>query len=129
MTLREHFPAGATPRAGQVKLLDALDDALAAAEQDPAAPRILALEAPPGPGWIVTNPPYGVRVSEGRDLRNLYAQLGKTLRARCPGWHVALLAGDPRLARVSGLRFDERRSLRLVNGGLRVTLLQGEVVA
>jgi Rad3-related DNA helicase len=50
VTLREHFPAGATPRAGQAQLLDALDDALAEAEQDPAAPRILALEAPPGVG-------------------------------------------------------------------------------
>jgi putative N6-adenine-specific DNA methylase len=90
---------------------------------------ISALEAPPGPGWIVTNPPYGVRIGEGRDLRNLYAQVGKTLRARCPGWHVAMLASDPRLARATGLRFDERRSLRLVNGGIRVTLLQGEVVA
>jgi Rad3-related DNA helicase len=50
LTLREHFPAGATPRAGQAQLLDALDDALAEAEQDPAAPRILALEAPPGVG-------------------------------------------------------------------------------
>ncbi len=88
---------------------------------------VSALEAPPGPGWMVTNPPYGVRVKDSGDLRNLYAQFGKTLRARCPGWHVALLAGDPRLARGSGLRFDDRRSLRLVNGGLRVTLLQGEV--
>lgn len=50
MTLREHFPAGATPRAGQAQLLDALDDALGEAEQDPAAPRVLALEAPPGVG-------------------------------------------------------------------------------
>ena len=50
MTLREHFPAGAMPRAGQAQLLDALDDALAEAEQDPAAPRVLALEAPPGVG-------------------------------------------------------------------------------
>ncbi len=90
---------------------------------------VSALEAPPGPGWVVTNPPYGVRVKEGGDLRNLYAQLGKTLRARCPGWHLALLAADQRLAHATGLRFDAQRSLSLSNGGLRVSLLQGLVPA
>jgi putative N6-adenine-specific DNA methylase len=90
---------------------------------------VSALEAPRGPGWVVTNPPYGVRTRPTNDLRNLYAQLGKTLRVRCPGWHVALLTGDPRLARATGLRFAEHRTLRLVNGGLRVLLMQGEVEA
>lgn len=50
VTLRAHFPAGATPRAEQARLLDTLEDALAEAEQDPTAPRVLALEAPPGVG-------------------------------------------------------------------------------
>lgn len=49
-SLRDHFPAGATPRAEQARLLDQLDDALAAAEQDATAPRIFAIEAPPGIG-------------------------------------------------------------------------------
>ena len=89
---------------------------------------ISALEAPPGRGRVVTNPPYGVRVSESGDLRNLDAQFGKTLRARCPGWHVGLLTNDQRLARATGLRFDEHRTLRFVNGGLSVSLMQGEVV-
>ncbi len=84
---------------------------------------------PPGRGWVVTNPPYGVRVQESGDLRNLYAQFGKTLRARCPGWQVAMLTGDQRLGHATGLPFDEHRSLRLINGGLRVTLLQGQVPA
>jgi Rad3-related DNA helicase len=50
VSLREHFPPRATPRPAQARLLDALDDALAQAEQDPAAPRVLAVEAPPGVG-------------------------------------------------------------------------------
>ena len=49
-TLRDHFPVGATPRAEQARLLDQVDDALAEAEQDAAAPRVLVLEAPPGVG-------------------------------------------------------------------------------
>src|SRR5689334_3417949 len=42
--------------------------------------------APSGaPGWIVANPPYGVRVGDRKRLRNLYAQFGNVLRARCSG--------------------------------------------
>jgi putative N6-adenine-specific DNA methylase len=126
--------ASAPPIWGSDRDTGAIEAALANAERAGLAGHVRferravsALEAPPGPGWVVTNPPYGVRVNEGGDLRNLYAQLGKTLRARCPGWHLALLTGDQRLARATGLRFADHRTLRLINGGLRVTLMQGEV--
>jgi putative N6-adenine-specific DNA methylase len=39
------------------------------------------MEPPAGPGWLVANPPYGVRLGKTGDLRDLYAQLGKVLRA------------------------------------------------
>ena len=42
---------------------------------------VSAVTPPGGPGWVVTNPPYGLRVGANRDLRNLYAQLGNVLRA------------------------------------------------
>jgi Rad3-related DNA helicase len=48
--LRDHFPTGATPRPEQTRLLEAVADALAEAEQDSSAPRLLMLEAPPGVG-------------------------------------------------------------------------------
>ncbi|MEA2763085.1 MAG: putative N6-adenine-specific methylase, partial [Gemmatimonadaceae bacterium] len=35
-------------------------------------------------GWILSNPPYGVRVGEGADLRNVYAKLGSALKSK-PG--------------------------------------------
>ncbi len=41
---------------------------------------ISAIQPPPGPGWVVTNPPYGVRISSGNDLRGLYTQFGNVLR-------------------------------------------------
>jgi putative N6-adenine-specific DNA methylase len=81
------------------------------------------LSAPAGPGWVVTNPPYGRRISEHHDLRNLYARFGQVLRLRCPGWRLAMLVGDPRLEHATGLTFDAER-LPLVNGGLRVHLAQ-----
>ena len=69
-------------------------------------------------GGVVTNPPYGVRVSNGKDLRNLYAQFGHVLRAGFVNWKVAVLCGDPALLRATGLRFEKQ--WRLVNGGLNV---------
>jgi putative N6-adenine-specific DNA methylase len=88
---------------------------------------ISAMAPPPGPGWIVTNPPYGVRVGERRRLRDLYAQLGNVARRCCPGWEVALLAAHPELERQTGLE----RAVRFTteNGGIRVRLVEGRVAA
>jgi len=48
--LLAHFPPGATPRPEQARLLAGLADAIAEAEDDPAAPRVVLVEAPPGVG-------------------------------------------------------------------------------
>jgi putative N6-adenine-specific DNA methylase len=88
---------------------------------------VSAIEPPASPGWIVTNPPYGARLSGSHDLRNLYAQFGNVLRAKCSGWQVALLAGSAPLQKSVGLKFDE--GISLVNGGLRVRLVRGRVQA
>jgi 23S rRNA G2445 N2-methylase RlmL len=86
---------------------------------------VSAFEPPPGRGWIVCNPPYGVRLSRGGDLRDLYASLGNVLRRRAPGWRVTLLCADPRLLRASGLPLEPRARWR--NGGLRVDVCSGVV--
>ena len=80
---------------------------------------------PPGPGVVVTNPPHGVRLSRGADLRNLYAKLGQVLRARCPGWRVALLSPGPRLWNETGIAL--RPQLRVRHGGLPLALATGVV--
>lgn len=86
---------------------------------------VSAVQPPPGPGWVVTNPPYGLRVSANQDLRNLYAQLGNVLRAYCPGWQTAILCSDPLL--LGQTRLKLRVGLRLVNGGVNVRLGLGQV--
>jgi putative N6-adenine-specific DNA methylase len=78
-----------------------------------------------GSGWVVTNPPYGLRVSEGKDLRNLYAQFGNVLRQHCPGWDLSVLCSDPAL--LGQMRIPLDTSLGLVNGGIRVRLGRGVV--
>ncbi len=77
--------------------------------------------APPGPGALVTNPPYGVRVSGGGDLRDLYAALGNTIRERLADWRVALLAADRQMEKQTALALEEVAAT--TNGGIRVRLL------
>jgi len=86
---------------------------------------VSAIEPPEEPGWVVTNPPYGLRVSANQDLRNLYAQLGNVLRARCPGWQVAILCSDLKLLGQTRLNLDTTFSS--VNGGVGVRMGRGQV--
>jgi putative N6-adenine-specific DNA methylase len=76
-----------------------------------------------GPGWLITNPPYGVRIGEAERLRDLYAALGRLVREQLAGWNVALLSASRRLDGQLRLRLVER--LRTRNGGLPVRLLVG----
>ena len=96
---------------------------------DDVAFAVHALSAAPMPaherGWIVTNPPYGVRVGESDRVRDLWAQLGKVLRARAPGWEVALLSPDQALERQLG--FPLRMAARTTNGGIPVRIMVGRV--
>ncbi|HQY93356.1 MAG TPA: class I SAM-dependent RNA methyltransferase [Caldilinea sp.] len=88
---------------------------------------VSAIEPPSTPGYLVANPPYGQRIRNGSDLRNLYAQLGKVLRSRCPGWQVAILGSDQVALGQIGLRLDTE--LALVNGGIHVVVARGVVGA
>jgi putative N6-adenine-specific DNA methylase len=79
---------------------------------------------PQGKGWVVTNPPYGMRVSADKDLRNLYAQFGKVVRSRLPGWRVAILCSELQLLKQTGLQLDT--SFSFINGGIPVRLGRGQ---
>ena len=88
---------------------------------------ISAMEPPAeGVGLVATNPPYGVRVGERHEIRNLYAQLGHVLRRRCMGWRLALFSPDARLTRQLG--FAMQTVLHTRNGGIPVQVDVGEVV-
>jgi putative N6-adenine-specific DNA methylase len=76
-------------------------------------------------GWIVTNPPYGVRVGEGGRVRDLWAQLGNVLRRQAPGWRVTLLSPDPALERQ--LQIPMHVVARTTNGGIPVRIVNGVV--
>lgn len=74
-------------------------------------------------GWILTNPPYGIRVGEERRLRDLYSTLAMAT-VRNPNWRLGALSADPALARQ--LRFPTRSRFDSRNGGIPVSFLVSE---
>ncbi len=77
------------------------------------------------PGWILTNPPYGVRLGDTEGLRNLYATLGSRLKSGAgEGWRLGILTSDAVLARQTGLPLRARFSTS--NGGIPVAFLAQE---
>jgi len=74
-------------------------------------------------GWILTNPPYGVRVSDTADIRNLYAKLGTTLKSK-PRWRLGILTSDSALVRQTKLSLRPRFSTS--NGGIPVSYFVSE---
>lgn len=79
---------------------------------------VFAADAPPSPTWVVTNPPYGERVSRGKSLRPLYQKLGKLIAGLPTGSQAALIAMDPSMVRAMGLGLHEVARFR--QGGLGV---------
>jgi putative N6-adenine-specific DNA methylase len=80
---------------------------------------------PAGPGVLVCNPPYGVRLGADDDLEALYADLGRMVRERCGGWTLWLLSGNPALT--GALRLKASRRISVSNGGLDCRWLRYEL--
>jgi 23S rRNA G2445 N2-methylase RlmL len=60
-------------------------------------------------------------VSEGKDLRDLYARFGSIYRQRFSNWKLGVLSSDPVLITNLGLGAPSR-IVHLVNGGIPVQL-------
>lgn len=76
-------------------------------------------------GLLVTNPPYGKRVGEGADPRDLYASLGKSARANLPGWSLVLVSNESRL--ISQLKIPVELLFSTSNGGIPVQAVKGAI--
>lgn len=104
--------AAARANAERAGVLDDLDIAQGALSS-------LDLSAYGSAGLLLTNPPYGHRVSEGADLRGLYARLGEVLRSGGRAWQLGLFMPNDRVL-LGQLRLRVSSRLRTSNGGLPV---------
>lgn len=73
-------------------------------------------------GIVILNPPYGKRLGEDDDLRELYCQIGDVMKKRCRGWTGFVLTGNLELAKYIGLRASRRYVL--FNGAIECRLLK-----
>jgi putative N6-adenine-specific DNA methylase len=76
-------------------------------------------------GWVITNPPYGVRVDSNRDLRDLYAGLGNVLRKQFSGWQVGILCNNVTL--IGQMKLKIEKSIPLFNGGIPVKIYLAQI--
>ena len=83
------------------------------------------LDVPPGPGTLVCNPPYGVRVGNHDGLDALYSDLGAMVKTKASGWDAWILSGN---ANVTGaLRMKASRRIPISNGGIDCRWLHYQV--
>ena len=87
---------------------------------------ILEISAPAKEGIIVTNPPYGVRLGEQKELAELYPKLGDLLKKQFGGWRAYILSADMRLPKLIRLAASKRTPL--FNGPLECRLFEYKMV-
>ena len=72
-------------------------------------------------GSIITNPPYGERLSDLEECRKLYRQISKSF-SRLPKWSYYILTSHEDFEKEFGKRADRRR--KIYNGMLRCWMYQ-----
>ena len=72
-------------------------------------------------GLVITNPPYGERLSEVADIQYLYQHLGERLSQDFIGWELAVFTGNSELGKAVGLRSHKQYSF--YNGAIKSQLL------
>ena len=86
---------------------------------------VAATPVPDGPGVIVMNPPYGIRLEPGEDLRPLYKKMGDFLKQEGPGKTGYVFTGNSALAKKVGLRSKSRTTF--FNTTIECRLLEYEL--
>jgi putative N6-adenine-specific DNA methylase len=71
---------------------------------------------------IISNPPYGVRMSDMDNLQVLFKDFGDFLKQRCQGSTAYILVGNKELSKHIGLKISRR--IPLYNGPLEIRLIK-----
>ena len=73
------------------------------------------------PGYIVSNPPYGERLSDTAQLFPLFKQWGSHLKQTFKHWHLSLLTSNRELLRQ--MKLSAKKEYQLMNGKLECQLV------
>lgn len=127
-------PATALPIFGSDlygSVLDLARDNLAAAGLEDVVSlkqaNVLEISPPAPEGILVTNPPYGVRIGEQKELAEFYPKLGDALKQKFAGWRAYIFTADLRLPKL--IRLTPSKRTPLYNGPLECRLYEFRMVA
>lgn len=128
---RKRAPAPIFACDRSTKAIQAAEDTIAAAGLADTIhlqqANLLTVNAPADQGFLVANPPYGLRIGDDEELARFYPLLGDCLKRRYSGWTAYLFTGDLRLPKLIGL--SPSRRTPLFNGAIECRLYQFKLVA
>ncbi len=67
------------------------------------------------PGILITNPPFGIRMKNHKDIDYLYQSIGDGLKQKCDGITAFILCGNRKLIPQIGLRTKSKKKVRISN--------------
>lgn len=86
----------------------------------------IAIATPPAAtGTIICNPPYGARIGDEDNLKDVYRDLGFTLKNRFQGWDAWILSGSKELLQEMKLKATQK--FFLYNGNIECRFLKYEM--
>jgi putative N6-adenine-specific DNA methylase len=82
---------------------------------------VAKLSHPKKYGFVITNPPYGERISEKADLPKLYGEIGQALKG-LDSWSAYLITAYEQAAKHMGMKPSKTR--KIYNGMMKTDFLQ-----
>jgi putative N6-adenine-specific DNA methylase len=83
---------------------------------------VATVEPPVEKGLIIVNPPYGTRIGDEDNLKDVYRDLGFTLKHRFKNWDAWLLSGNKDL--IADLKLKSTRKFFVMNGPIECRFLK-----
>ena len=86
---------------------------------------VVSLKAPVEMGVIITNPPYGARLGDEDNLKDVYRDFSHTLKSEFKGWNAWILSGNKDL--IGDLKLKSSRKHFVYNGSIECRFLKYEM--
>ena len=86
---------------------------------------VMSLKAPIEKGVIITNPPYGARLGDEDNLKDVYRDFSHTLKNEFKGWNAWILSGNKDL--IGDLKLKSSRKHFVYNGSIECRFLKYEM--
>lgn len=87
----------------------------------------LKTSAPADSGILITNLPYGERLSDVEEMKELYPKIGDVLKKGFSGWDAFLMTSDLKMPK--SVRLSVSRRIPLFNGALECRLYHYKMVS